>query len=41
MRKKQFTRSTGRNNHLNFVDKKQSWMDNFVEWFHDFLEKAE
>ncbi|WP_254917219.1 hypothetical protein [Polaribacter haliotis] len=42
MRKEQFTASVaGRNNHSNFVEKKQSWIDNFVQWFHDFLEKAE
>ncbi|WP_302849912.1 hypothetical protein [Polaribacter batillariae] len=43
MRKEQFTASVaGRyDNQPNFVEKKQSWMDSLVQWFHDFLEKAE
>jgi hypothetical protein len=25
----------------NFIKKKPSWMDDLVDWFHDFLETSE
>ena len=42
MRKEQYTSSVaGSNNHSSFVEKRQSWTSNFVQWFHNFLESAE
>ncbi|WP_262709563.1 hypothetical protein [Polaribacter aestuariivivens] len=42
MRKEQLSTSVaGSNNHSNFVEKKKSWTDNFVQWFHNFLDSAE
>lgn len=42
MRKEQFTTPVANgNNYKNFAEKKQSWTDNFVTWFHRFLESAE
>ncbi|WP_299669607.1 hypothetical protein [uncultured Polaribacter sp.] len=42
MRKEQYTASAaGSNNHSNFVEEKQTWTDNFVQWFRDFLENGE
>ncbi|MDX6747987.1 hypothetical protein SHK09_14405 [Polaribacter sp. PL03] len=42
MRKEQYNTSVAvRNNHPNFVKKRQSWTNNFVQWFHNFLEAAE
>ncbi|WP_302849626.1 hypothetical protein [Polaribacter sp. ALD11] len=42
MRKEQYTAvAVNSNNHSNFVDKKKSWKNNFVQWFHNFLETAE
>lgn len=42
MRKDQYTASAAASsNQLNFIEKKQSWTDIFVQWFHNFLETAE